>query len=524
MAAPASGKSYGAIRYIVHQIKSNSKKYVIAAISVDLCKELYKDMLAVDDTLKVELIITDNTERSRRVQDKYEEYLQEDNDVIIITHSTLKNFNGREEAEGWSMVVDELPNILEMKAVRGTLQNDNISQWLDFKHPDKEESYREMVVKTGWERTLENELAACEDISNEDNFLSGNALDGLHGLLSGESTIIRHEFIEESTGLTKVNYFFSNIHNPYILWNGFEEVIFLCAEFDEQLTGLLFKHKFNIEVTEKEEIQLRSTEYKQPHRIKIYPLLKPPMKFTRGVSTSYYDKKTGYKFQAEISGNLKEMFQHLIDVAEEIVGDDGYIYTVNKMRSEQVEEGDFGFLAEKDRVKRLKYNPHGLNSFMDYNIALGLFHCNPAPYQVTLLRHIAETCGVEKEVFLKGYETTAYLDPIFQLVTRTKVRNFNDLEEIVCIVPDERVVEYLTNGWFKGATVDYRYAVEVHHKTRENTRPKKFQGLLDMNSAEKKAYQRWVKNDLGISTKQMDISNKEHAQLVTEWLENKRNK
>lgn len=524
IAAPASGKSYGSIRYMVQQIKNKNKRFVLAAISVELCKDLKQNILSLDDSIKVDMLIQENTPSSSRVQDKYGEYLQDnDTDILIITHATLLNFKGSVPAKGWDIVVDELPNIVEMRAIKGTLANDNISQWLEYKNPDKNNGYREMQVKVGWESTLQKEIQASESIADEEGFVSGGAIEGLHGLLSGDTTILRSEFEDKQDGITKVTYYFSHIHNPEELWRGFEEVIFLCAEFDKQLTGMVFKHKFNIEVHNKEDIQLRSTEYKAPSRIKIYPLLLPPTTFTKRTSKSYYDKKRGNKYPAKIKDNLVEIFEHLIDVAESIVGDSGYIYTVNKFRNEQIEAGEYTFLSERDKVQRLKYNPHGLNKFMDHNIALGLFHCNPSPYQVTLLKHIAESCGVSPEEFFKGYETTAYLDPIFQLVTRTAIRNFEELEEIVAIVPDYRVAKYLTDGWFKGATVDYQYAVEVKDGRKTNSRPTKFQKMFNMSAAEKSAYNRWLKG-LDKPAKTMDTSNNEHVTLVTEWIEERRSK
>ena len=523
IAAPASGKSYGAIRYMIQEIKEKRKKFVLAAISVELCKDLQHNIIIADPSIKVDMIIQENTPRSSRVQDRYEDYLSEsDAEILIITHATLLNFKGKIPAEGWSMVVDELPNIVEMKAIKGTLANDNISQWLEHKHPDKDSGYREMVVKVGWEDTLGKEISASEDISQEEGFVATTTLSGLQGILSGDTAILRSQYKEDS-GLIMVEYYFSHIHNPYQLWSGFDEVTFLCAEFNKQLTGIVFKHKFDIEVKDKIGINLRSTEYKSPERIKIYPLLLPPTTFSKRTSKSYYDTKTSRKFPVKISENLTEVFKHLVDVAESIVGDSGYIYTVNKFRNDQIEQGDFSFLSERDKVSRLKYNPHGLNRFMDYNTALGLFHCNPSPAQIVLLRHIADTCNVEANVFLDGYETTAYLDPIFQLVTRTAIRNFEDIQEIVCIVPDHRVAKYLTEGWFKGAVVDYQYAITIKDGRKSNTRPEKFQGMFNMSLTEKSAYSRWVKT-LGLSIKKMSTSNNNHVTLVTNWIEDRRSK
>ena len=183
------------------------------------------------------------------------------------------------------MVVDELPNIVEMRSIKGTLANDNISQWLEYKHPDKESGYREMIIKVGWENTLEKELIASEGIKHEEGFVATTTLSGLQGILSGDTSILRSEYEEDS--LTKVTYYFSHIHDPRQLWSGFEEVIFLCAEFSKQLTGIIFKYKFDILVEDKPEIKLRSTEYRSPERIKIYPLLLPPTTFTKRTSKSY---------------------------------------------------------------------------------------------------------------------------------------------------------------------------------------------------------------------------------------------
>ncbi len=521
IAAPASGKSYGAVRYMLQQIRENNKKFVLAAISVELCKDLRDNLKALDKDLIIEVVIEATTPSSQRVRDKYEEHLQEaEADVIIITHSTLLNYKGVPPKDNWHMVVDELPNIVSMSPQTGTLTNDKLGQWLEYKHPDTSVGYREMGIKVGWESTLEKELAASERVAKGEGFIDATTFQILQGILSGDTSILRSEYLEDNVLMVK--YYSSTIRDPNQVWRGFEEVTFLCAEFEKQLTGIVFKHKYGIVVPEKEDILLRSTEYKSPERIKIYPLLLPPTTFTKKTSRSYYDKSTGSKYpKEEIKEGLTEVFEHLVDVAATIVGEQGYIYTVNKFRTDQITEGAYGFLSERDKVSRLKYNPHGLNRFMDFNIALGLFHCNPSPYQLVLLRHIAESCGVEDKILFDGYETTAYLDPIFQLVTRTAIRDFEDLQEIICIVPDYRVAKYLTDGWFKGATVDYKYAVSIKDNRVDNSRPTKFQGLFKMSNTEKSAYTRWVKS-LGKTSKSMSTTNNEHMNMVTEWINKRR--
>lgn len=518
IAAPASGKSYGAVQYIINNIKHKSKRYVVCAISQDLCKDLKESIISQYPDVKIDLIISDTTPTRMRVQDKYKDYIQNsDSDVIVITHTTLLNSYGSVDATGWDIIIDELPHIVQMKAIKGTLKNDNISQWLDYKYPNDNSHYKEMVIRTGWEDTIKRELEAFDDISKGETFMSESAIHGLQGLLTGDTTILRREYIDKEDGLTKICYYFSQVYNPYILCKGFGEAIILCADFEKQLTGLVFKHKFNIVVEEKEEIQLRATSYKDPHRIKIYPLIMPPVNFTKYISGQYMDKRSGVKYPAKIYDNLVEVFEHLVDVAENIVGDNGYIYTVNKFRGEQVDKGDYPFLSERDSVKRLKYNPHGLNRFVDYNIALGLFHCNVSPQQEVLLKHLAESCGQEAEVFLKGYETSASNDPLFQLITRTSIRNYEDLQEVICIVPDHRVVKYLTDGWFKGAEVIYDHAVVLHQGTKTNSRPKKFQGLFEMNDSEAAKYNRWVKS-MGLSPKEMSTVDNKHIEMVTNWI------
>ena len=71
IAAPASGKSYGSIRYMLQQIKEESKRFVVAAISVELCKDLKQGIQSANPDIKVDILIQENTPSNSRVQDRY---------------------------------------------------------------------------------------------------------------------------------------------------------------------------------------------------------------------------------------------------------------------------------------------------------------------------------------------------------------------------------------------------------------------------------------------------------------------
>jgi hypothetical protein len=520
VAAPASGKSYGSIRYMVKEVLSGSK-FVVAAISSDLCQQLKSDIEDYAPHIRVKLLLHTLVSGRERVQDVYKSVVEEQRefyDVVIITHQTLINSYGKVEGFGWNIMVDELPNLLSMRTVTvPTLEDDSLSRWLTYVSPDKGiQGYQEMTLKVGWERKLEVYLAGIEDDKQEESYISPTATVGLKGLLSDNTIILRKQATlgEEE----KIRYAFGQVFDPHTLFLGFGECTFLCADFDNQLTGLIFKHKYGIPVTDRKEITLRRDSYKSPERIKIYPLLKAPKTFTKTLSDQWYCSVTNRNFNYNREDTCIGFFEHLVNVASDIVGEDGYIYTINKIRKDEVLRGTYPFLQESDRVKCLKYNPHGLNNYMDYNTALGLFHCNPRPIDRVILQYLDKTCNTEEGTFEKGYITTSYLDPIFQLVSRSKIRDFTELEDIVCIVPDYRVADYLLKGWFKGATVDYRYAVET---TDTRGRPEKFQQKLNMSSTEKKAYSRMLKRE-GLQAKNMNTNNTKHLETVVQWLSERR--
>ena len=112
-------------------------------------------------------------------------------------------------------------------------------------------------------------------------------------------------------------------------------------------------------------------------------------------------------------------------------------------------------------------------------------------------------------------------DPIFQLVTRSKIRRFDILEEVVCIVPDYRCVDYLLSTWFKGATVDWSYAVEVLEN--KGGAPKKFKGLFEMNEAEYCKFKRQCKR-WGYKPSSLKVDDETDYELVKEWIYEERNK
>ncbi len=519
IAAPASGKSYGAIQYMLNKISKEGTRFVLAAISADLCRELKSEIERMSEgEVVVDILLSAET---YRVRERYEEALEDkDCDILIITHTNLINSYGKVDATGWECIMDELPNILAITSVNCTLEDDVLSTWLSKRDPDTEDtitsSYASMQVKLGWEDKLATYLDNVQE-EESDYLLSKSATEGLKGVMGGDTKILRYQYTEDSK-IEKVRYYFCTIHNPYQLWRGFNKVTFLCAEFEKQLTGLLFKHKYNILVEDNKDITLYRTYYEKPERITIYVLLHSPTNFSKTLSMQYYNPDNKLKKKIPLDG-YKEVFEHLVDVCEKIVGEDGYIYTVNNMRAAMVDNGNYNYLSERAKVKRLKYNPHGLNTYKDHTNAVGLFHCNASTQQLVVLDEIAKECGVPVEIFRQGYSTTAYLDPLFQLVTRTAIRKFDDLEDIVCVVPDERAAKYLTDGWFKGATVSYDYATTFEDGRKGNGgKNKSFVSLLEMTAGEKSAFYRWAKR-LG---NKLHVNNKKDYEKVDSWLKHYR--
>lgn len=504
------------------EIKNKSKRFVVAAISVKLCEQIMRDF---SEDVKTKLLVSDTVARMELVSDRFlEEVESKVEDVIVITHNTLFRCYDKLKADGWDIIVDELPNIHTSRFMKvHTIEDDTLARWLTYtdSEVDTNTGYRPMELRTGFDDKLKNYLSHFEDVSEEESYINKSGYEGLKGILSGDSTVLRKQSADDRGNIT-VEYAFNSVYNPEILFKGFNEVIFLCADFHQQLTGLLFKHKFNIQVEDKEEIILRQEKYENPERIKIYPLIKAPTIFSATLSKSWYDPSTNRKYpqHMEWREGLVEFFEHMVDVASKIVGDEGYIYTVNKFRTQMIEKGDYPLLHENDKVKRLKYNPHGLNHYMDYTIAMGLFCCNPKPIQRVLLKELDKECGVPDGTFEKGYAATAMNDPIFQLVTRSKIRNFEELEDIVCIVPDYRSAEYLAKGWFEGATIVRDYEIEI--KEGKTGAPKKWRGVFNMNDAEYKAFTRWCRKQLGMKQSDLKVSDKHDYELVEKWINERR--
>lgn len=498
------------------------KRFVVAAISVKLCEQILEDF---SSSVKTNLLVSETVARMELVSDRFIDALKEKvDDVVVITHNTLLRCYDKLNAEGWDIIVDELPNIHTSRFMKvHTLEDDTLARWLTYTESgvDTTTGYRSMELRTGFEDKLKDYLQHFEDVSEEESYINKSGYEGLKGILSGDSKVLRKQ-TEDDRGNITVEYAFNSVYNPDTLFKGFEEVIFLCADFHQQLTGLLFKHKFNIEVEDKPEIILRKDNYDNPERIKIYPLIKAPTIFSSKLSKSWYDPDTNRKYpeHMEWREGLVEFFQHMIDTASSIVGEEGYIYTVNKFRTQMIEKGDYPFLQESDKVKRLKYNPHGLNHYMDYSVAMGLFCCNPKPIQRVLLRELDKECQVKEGTFEKGYAATAMNDPIFQLVTRSKIRNFEELEDIICIVPDYRSAEYLVKGWFRGATIVRDYEIEISEG--KSGAPKKWRGLFNMNDAEYKAFTRWCNKQLGMKQSELKVDNKNDYEIVKEWVDDKR--
>ena len=416
IAAPAMGKTHA----VISHLSVSNDRAVIACKSISLLNQTLKDLN--DKAVPVIGIHSGNTVGS--VGSSIEQALRSDVPVILCTHDGLFAIKNKDNCHGRDLYIDEVPSIAKFAHLEIEPVDLCMSEWELVEDKPKIAKY-----KLNTSKAIEIQRRVKNKLENHNLKIFSEEYYGLMTALS-EGQVV---YVDKESN--NVNYIKCIPVDDWFL--KFSSVTIMAANLSDTMEGKLLEHLYNYQFIDSELILSRSG-YSNLNRVTLYPLLK------QGNYSRYLENTP--------CGD-GDMFGALQRQALSIVGDDKYIYTVNKDNQKANNEGwENGTLVP--------YNPHGRNDLMNYTNVIALFRYNPNSQNAKMLRAFGESIGVGCELY-DAYITSKYLEPIFQLLTRSDIRDMNGRKECKFVVPDARIANYLINGWLKGVVVDCSYAISA---------------------------------------------------------------
>lgn len=464
-AIPAAGKTKAIIEHIIE----NNEKALVASISRQLSKQSYDYF--VDSGGTGVLIDSDNKYGSKTVNKAILE-AAETADVIFITHHALLGLTEFDKFSGFSLYVDEVPELVSFNKFTFT---HNLDEILKFCHPIKD-GLSDLVLRPECTKNVED--LALQGINQQDD-ICVSLLPLYKALLQGIPTKISR------TDRTANCYFINDVSSKD--WELFDKVTIAAANLKDTFTGKILKHFNNWEFVESPLVKkLLFTEYSNTSRISIQVL-----------TESSWSKHSADK---EIGGISN--YSRIKTILDGVLGNEPFLYTRNSYR------------ARFSKGLEVPYNPHGINAYMSYRNVVVLFSFNPLPWQIPILKELAITAGLGESELIDAYVVSKYLEPAFQLCARSNIRSNKSNKAINLFVPDQRLAEYIKHNYFKDAEIKYDYMV-VEPKVKGTRARNSFQKLYEMTDKEKYRYM-YLLRKLG---RKLSVDDKDDQEIVKNWIE-----
>ncbi|AUM58572.1 hypothetical protein KNT81_gp199 [Proteus phage phiP4-3] len=465
-AIPAAGKT----KAIVENIVNKKEKSIIASISRLLSKQSFDYFCSLGG--QGVLIDSDNKLGSKSVNKAIEETQA---DVLFITHSALLSITDFSKFKGFSLYIDEVPELVSFN--KFTFSH-NLEEILKYCHPISD-GLSDLILDEKYKEEIEE--LALQGINQLDD-ICVSLLPLYKALLQGIPTKIS----KTESGATC--YFINDVSSKD--WEVFDKVTISAANIEDTFTGKILKYfnKWDF-VKSPLEDKLVFKEYSNTSRIQINVM------FENSWSKHNADK--------EIDGLTN--YSRIKNILDGLIGDEPFIYTRNSYR------------ARFNKGLEVPYNPHGLNSYTDYRNVVVMFSFNPLPWQIPILKELAISAGLEEDELVNAYIVSKYLEPAFQLCARTNIRVNKSNKKVNLFVPDMRLAKYIKDKYFKNATICTDYMLEVP-KVKQTRKRVSFQKQYEMSTKEKYRYM-YLLRKIG---RKLDPDNIEDQKIVKDWIEHTR--
>lgn len=468
-AVPAAGKT----KAILKHVGKTKHRTLIASISCQLSQQSYDFYRSLGHKDSA-IIDSDHISRSTSVRDALSDAVQSDTRVFFVTHAALLESLDFDTLDGFELYIDEVPEFVNITEMRFTDNIDIVTKYCT-------QTDGTLVLKERCRKQVE--AKAFDGIAGSD-VVSERLFKLFRALLQGTPVTIKDNsayFIDDCTTLR---------------WDVFNKITIACANFDGTFTGTIIKWycKWNIKKSTLHS-KLDFHEYRNTSRIEIVPL--------------YAGEWSRYASEKEHNG--QRVYEIMKQKVYDLTMNSPYIYTTNRYRT-QLQTGE-----------SVQYNPHGLNQYMSHTTAVALFSYNPTPWQLEILRTLSAGVGTDPDLFTNAFVVSKYLEPVFQLCTRTDIRNQFSDDKVLLIVPDIRAAEYLKTRYLRNATITSNFVFEPEYtrkkferkkETKPRTKRKTFANMFEFNEQELAKFYRWQKTQ----NKKLDVLDPADVILVTDWI------
>lgn len=472
-AVPAAGKT----KAILEHIFETGEKAIIASISRQLSRQSYDYFTNLGGTSCI--IDSDHLSSENSVTRALEKSVGK-NDVIFITHSALLQFDDYEIMKDYHLYIDEVPEMISLESFNFTHNSNCVLDYCEEIGEEQNKQYGLVLLDEHRNKLLDmakDGQKELDDVSKSLFPLYRALLQELPVNVVRTEQGIRCFFVDDLT-----------VQN----WDAFKSVTIACANFEETLTGVVLKHfaGWNFQKSDLHS-RLLFQEYQNTERVNIHVMC--DQSWSRYLGDQEVDGKSVYESMKE---NLMEKLE-----------DQKFIYTKNSYRT-RLQKGT-----------EIPYNPHGLNMYKKHQNVAALFCYNPLPWQIPLLKGLAESQNMDENVLIQAFITSKYLEPVFQLCLRSDIRNYSSDKPVNLFVPDMRCVDYLVDNYLKNASVMTDTVVKTKRKRQARKRPG-IPGLLNMETKELNAFKRMMKKD-GI---ELNVDNPKDVKFASDWLNKRREK
>lgn len=472
-AVPAAGKT----KAILEHIFESGEKAIVASISRQLSRQSYDFYNNLGGTSCI--IDSDHLNSETSVMRAIEKEVKR-NDVIFITHSALLQFEDFNQLKEFHLYIDEVPELISLESFNFTHNSNCVLDYCEEIGEEKNRQYG-LILQSEHRNKLQD---MAKDGQKELDDVSKSLFPLYRALLQElPVNVVRTEqgircfFVDDMTTQN---------------WETFKSVTIACANFEETLTGVVLKNFANWEFMKSPlHSRLLFQDYRNTDRINI-----------RVMCDQSWSRYLG---DQEING--KSVYESMKERLMNDMADESFIYTKNSYRT-RLQKGT-----------EIPYNPHGLNMYKKHQNVAALFCYNPLPWQIPLLKGLAESQNMDENILIQAFVTSKYLEPVFQLCLRSDIRNFDSTKPVNLFVPDMRCVDYLVNNYLKNANVITDNIVKTRRKRQARKRPG-IPGLLNMETKELNAFKRWMKKE-GIN---LDVENPKDVKVASEWLTDRRKK
>jgi len=444
------GKTYSTLKWIV---EDTTDDWIFVLPSKQLCGEVVNTLGSFNFTDYH--LITDEFYKDIGVKKATIEILSEnDSRVYIITHANWNNILDASEEYVFSefnIVVDELPNVLEMDQLKVSRSSDYLEGRLE-----KDDNGGLVPVKS---------KGFMEELRKDGNFKNSRPQQMFFNSLLKSGVCFKEE---KESYITYETFFIRDYTEVLAYCN---RLIFLGAKIIDTLSSSLLERQ-GITFKPFTDVVTRNTAYINQERVSIYYLTDEARNkgCTSSFLKSYYNPETDKKLKVsyknqEIPKGYISVYQAYVNNACELLGED-FIYTVNYEDPYKKVYRPVKYEGKSIGVS-VPYNCHGINSYSHYNKALSLFCYKPSPLNRQTLEYVGKVLNLPS--IIDKYIDCKMKEASYQLCTRTSIRDFSDTsKEIIFVVPDIHVARYIKENHIPDCNIKNDIVLYIPDLTSEN--------------------------------------------------------